>query len=292
MAGLTTAEAAWAPYEVPAGGQQVKAHYVHLVMSLDPKAKAIRRKNALDVYEACKAGKEMPQTEGSAGPLAPPPSAEALEKLAIGDVEIYYSAGRSATIITRSDYYINTKDPGAGPSEPRMRSADCSLREHKSKWLFVRTESGLCDVDLLERRYRSKDCGWSKSARERMYEKLPLPPAEIEKIRQRDMANSRKNKDANAWRRDTTSHATGEKRKIAGQVCEVFDILNGVYEKCFATPSSSFPIPAAHFAGNHPGLLLQHAWQPRGEILTAQEVQLEMGVSENLFAPPPGIPLD
>jgi hypothetical protein len=292
-AGLVEAEGTWIPYHAALSGPEVPAHYVHLVLSLDPKTAASRRQDVLDGYKACKLGNEMVRAAGEqAGSLAPPPSSASLEKLAASDVEIYYSDGRSATIVTRSDYYINTVDPGKGPSEPRMRSADCSLREHKSKWLYVQTESGVCDVDLLLRRYRSKDCGWAKSAREQVYEKLPLPPAEIEKMRQRDLATRQRNKGANARRQDTMSHATGEKRKIAGQVCEVFDTHNGTFEKCFATPNSSFPIPAAHYAGNHPGLLLQHTWRARGETLTAQEVKLEMGVSEKLFDPPPGVALD
>jgi len=292
-AGGALANEMWRPYQTPGDGPQVKAHYVHLVLAIDEERLAKLRRNIQDSYAACKLAKDVARQAGKdPGPLAPPPSMENPELLKRRDVEIYYSAGRSATIVTGFDHYINALDSEADAPGTRKRSRDCSLGEYKSKWLYVRTESGVCEVDLLKRRYRSRNCGWTKTVREQVYGNLPLPPAEVEKIRQQHDAARKRNADPDAWRRDPTARATGERRGFAGQACEAFDIMNGQFEACFATPRSSFAIPASHYAGRHPGLLLQHKWRPAGETLTAHEVRLEIGVSEKLFEQPADVTLD
>ncbi len=196
------------------------------------------------------------------GPLAPPPAAHAPEKVKISDVEIYYSAGRSVTVVTSSFFDINLLEGEGSPLECARR-ADCSLRELKTKFLYVRHGTGICEVDLLKGRYVSKNCPWTESA--------PGVRGESSK---------------------KTSRATGERRQIAGQECEVFDLANGTLERCFALPPSSFPIPVSHHSGRRPGLLLQQKWLPMGETLTAKEVRLEMDVSAAIFDPPPGVRLE
>lgn len=289
------ADGTWTPYPVATGGPQVKAHYVHLELSVDPEHQTRLRQEVQDTYKVCKLGKDAERSVGKdPGPLAPPPPRGAPEKVKIGDVEIYYSAGRSVAIVTGSTFRINLVEDGEGSSSERSRRADCSLREFKTKFLHVRPGSGVCEVDLLKGKYSSKSCPWTKTARDQALDSLPLPPAEIAKMRQRDEAIRQRNMTPGnqGGPPETMSHATGQRRTIAGQECEVIDIGNGTFEKCFALPPSSFRIPASHYAGRQTGLLLQQKWPAVGETLTAKEVRLEIDVSAAIFDPPPGVRLE
>ena len=267
----------WTPYPLPTGGPQVKAHYVHLELSIDADHQARLRREIQDTYQVCKLGKEAERSVGKdPGPLAPPPPRGAPEKVKIGDVEIYYSAGRSVAIVTGSTFRINLTDDGEGSSSERSRRADCSIREFKTKFLHVRPGTGVCEVDLLQGKYSSKSCPWTNTA-----------PEHAPGIRQRNMTPADQGGPP-----ETMSRATGQRRTIAGHQCDVIDIANGMFEKCFALPPSSFQIPASHYAGRRTGLLLQQKWPAVGETLTAKEVRLEMDVSAAIFDPPPGVRLE
>ncbi|MBI4998210.1 MAG: hypothetical protein HZC22_15230 [Rhodocyclales bacterium] len=274
---LACAAGTWTPYPLPTGGPQVKAHYVHLELSIDAEHQARLRQQIQDTYQACKLGKDGERSVGKdPGPLAPPPPRGAPDKVKTGDVEIYYSAGRSVAILTGSIFRINLVEDGEGSSSERSRRADCSLREFKTQFLYVRPGTGVCQVDLLKGKYTSKNCPWTKTA-----------PDHAPGIRQRNMTPGDQGGPP-----ETMSRATGQRRTIAGHECDVIDIANGMFERCFALPPSSFPIPAAHHAGRQPGLLLQQKWPAVGETLTAKEVRLEVDVSAAIFDPPPGLRLE
>ena len=274
VAGTAGADSRWTPYHDSFSGPKVKAHYVHLVLSIDPEREAAIRRDIKDTYAACRRGKESLLAAGEdPGPLAPPPREGVPDRSKIRDVDVYYSDGQSATIVTESNFRINLKEDGEGSSDERARRADCSLKEHKSKRLYVGRADALCEVDLLSGRYYSKGCPWTErtradASRMKLPAGGPAPGASF------------------------AAQATGEKRRIAGHECTVFDVLNGTFERCFASPASSFAIPASHYAGRQSGLLLQNKWPMVGETLTATDIKLEIDVSKAIFDPPPGALLD
>jgi hypothetical protein len=252
-------------------GQDVVVHYVHLTGHLfDNDA----QRGFLQIdYDRC-----VTQHRMTGRPFKPLPPGGLPEVPFPEDHEIYYGENRSVVISSGKTHSID--------------SVDCSLKLTPNKYMTMPVGSGECSVNLLEntasgickeRKPGANDNAISdrpSSSPRFMGDLSAVPPARqaeilawAERIAARPRAPS-------------TEQSTGEYRSVAGYRCAVYGEVKLV-ERCIARPKSDFVFPPNSANAFIPGLLLQI--RSPGMTMDAQEVTLNMKVSQSLFEIPAGV---
>jgi hypothetical protein len=195
------------------------------------------------------------------------------------DVDIYYTAGRTATVSAGRQYFL---DPG-----------NCGIEavDHRTLRLFGDDVGASCTIDLIKRRAdgaclpaRGKGTRQDAAASPGV-DLSKVPPYLRDDARRALEQISRQKRPAPV----DSLPATGEFRTIAGFKCRVHRHASLPLEKCIAHPESAFPIPPASFHAGLPGILLYMTLGDRVPTITASEVRLDIGLSADAFAVPADI---
>jgi hypothetical protein len=183
-------------------------------------------------------------------PVPPLPAGGIPALISNQDIEIYYAANRTLSV---SRAQLSTVDP-----------VSCELKTSANLTLRLTSSVGRCDIDLVRKQARGV-C--DASAHEHAAIALP--------------------------RRAAADQPAGEKT-VLGMSCDVHRAAAVSTEICVAEPTPAsdhpldpFPIPADPFNAGHPGLLLQV--DSPALTLRARDVRLNLSVSHDVFALPPGL---
>ena len=169
--------------------------------------------------------------------------------------EIYYSPNRTLTVYRGTTNYIDFDS--------------CALAQRLHHTRELNSVRGSCNIDMIKREAHGEcDAALQRHA--------PAPSAPPDSPARR------------AAVRIAGLMPTSNFNTIERQRCEIYrGGPDRVSELCIARPASRFTIPAAPFNAGVPGLVLAIS----SPILTerAQRVELDLEVSENMFAVPGGI---
>jgi hypothetical protein len=280
------AEGPWTPYYKNFPGQDMKGHYVHLTGTLDPALEQIERNNLATTYQTCKYWKDEMSARGvPVRPIAPAPEIP-LHPWS-SDLEVYYGPGRSATLLSTTEHYIDLAGDHAARHEGILQS-DCRMKTLTTKTLQVRHGAQICDIDLVKMQLKpSAYCSGS----------IPIPSGAAGRQLAESIARSRSMLAAGprplppmTGPAQAVGGATGETKTILGMKCQIYGSTS-LLRFCIASPASSFPYPPAQPHDLLPGVVLEYALPAMGMTYKAQEAVLEMSVGAALFERPAGITL-
>lgn len=270
----TCASVAGAAWHDEHPGNEVRAHHVHLSGHSANNESA--RQLMQQERQACA------EINASLGNLVAPVTAipPIIDQQ---DVDIYYAAGLTATIISGRSYSLDR--------------SNCAIEatDYSHLRLFGNNVSETCTVDLIKRRANglclpAKEEGKRQNVANSPGVDLSKVPPHLRDDTQRALAQLAQRK-----RHAPTNgslQATGEFRTIAGTKCRVHRHASLPLEKCIAQPDSAFPIPPSSFHAGLPGLLLYMTIGDQAPTLTASEVHLDIGLSAEAFAVPADIRRD
>jgi hypothetical protein len=253
-------------------GQDVVVHYVRLTGNASDSK--VERKNLQITYDACSS-----RNRSLNRPVAPLPDGGIPEVPSSIEVQIYYSANRTVAATEGKIHDINFDT--------------CALEESQRHNLTLMSAAGECRVDLIkasaygtcdERVHRDAPAATAQQPGLPALPKLDTSRMSSQLRAQTEAAAARA---ATYMPRASSLPPTGETRQVAGEHCAVYRHDGLSDEKCIARPESRFFIPASCLNGAIPGLVLQI--KSRLLNLTAQQVTMDMKVSESLFAVPPGV---
>jgi len=252
-------------------GNDVRAHHVHL--SGHSADNDVKRSLLLQERQACAKINTSLGNPVAASSTVPPIIDQQ-------DVDIYYAAGRTATLTVGRHYQLNHDNCAIQAADSR------TLR------LFGHHVSESCAIDLIKRRANGLclppgEEGKPESPATSQGIDLSKVPPHLRNDAQRALAQIARRKRSASPKESLP--ATGEFRTIAGLKCRVHRHASLPLEKCIAHPDSSFPIPASSFHAGLPGLLLYMTIGDHTPTLTANEVNLDIGLSAEAFAVPPDI---
>lgn len=269
VAALPASPATWADRHL---GQDVVVHYVRLTGSASDSK--VERGNLQITYDACSS-----RNAGLGHPVTPLPDGGIPEVPSPIEVQIYYSANRTVAVSEGKIHDINFDT--------------CALEASPRHNLTLRSAAGECKADLIkasaygtcdERAHRDAPAATAQQPGLPALPKLDTRRMTPQLRAQFEAAEAR----VSMYQpRASSLPPTGETRQVAGEHCAVYR-LDGLFnEKCIARPGSRFFIPASSLNGAIPGLLLQI--KSRMLNVTAQQVTMDMKVSQSLFAVPPGV---
>ena len=270
----TCASQASAAWHDQHAGDDVLAHHVHLSgHSADNEDKRHRLQQEQQACAGINASLGKPVASSSGIPPI----------IDQHDVDIYYTAGQTATITAGQRYVIDHDN--------------CSVKalESHTLRLFGDNVGESCTIDLLKRRANGlclppNENGKPQNVAESPGVDLAKVPPHLRDDTQRALARISKRK-----RHAPTNGslpATGEFRTIAGIKCRMHRHPSLPLEKCIAHPDSAFPIPPSSFHAGLPGLLLYMTIGDQTPALTASEVHLDIGLSASAFTVPADIRRD
>ena len=246
-------------------GHDVKSHYVHLTGYGGNNTANL--KTLWTEYKACA---DLHKTLGQ--PFESLSSDDIPPIVQSEDVEIYYSAVRTVTFVKAIRYQIVP--------------TNCALTHFLYQTLDLRSSIGACEMDLIKKEARgvcNSDAHRHASAASTGPKTAPI---DMSKVPLNMQAQVQAQIDRMAQLRSKPNSgppASGIVKDIAGYPCDVFiSVTNS--QKCIAHPKSDFVIPGARFNLEKGGLLLEV--KSPAMTLTAQEVVMNMTVSESLFAVP------
>ncbi len=270
----TCASLASAAWHNEHAGDDVRAHHVHLSgHSADNEHKRLQLQQEQQACAEINASLGKPAAPSSGIPLI----------IDQQDVDIYYTAGQTATLTAGRRYVIDRDN--------------CSVKalESHTLRLFGDNAGESCTIDLLKRRANGlclppEKKGKPQNVAESPGVDLAKVPPHLRDDAQRTLARISKQK-----RHAPTNGslpATSEFRTIAGIKCRVHRHATLPLEKCIAQPDSVFPIPPSSFHAGLPGLLLYMTIGEQAPTLTASEVHLDIGLRTEAFAVPADIRRD
>lgn len=183
--------------------------------------------------------------------------------------EIYYSANRTLSV-KRGVLYI-------------IDQANCALRTREHHMQILRSSIGKCDIDVIRNEARGR-CDSAAHARASASDSASAADASaVDMGKVPSYLRAQVETQIKQTRQQLQRSGT---KTVAGHQCTVYRLESGHSEKCVANPPSPFAIPAAPFNEGLPGILLA-VTQP-AMTLEAQQVTLNLRVSENLFTVPAG----
>ena len=249
-------------------GSDLPVHYVYLTgYRTNAAGNEAARRVLLDVHEKCVASN---QRRGLPYTRLPPEGVPAIVEPR--DIEIYYSSNRSLTVTKSKFHHID--------------SNTCALQEFPHHQMELLSAIGRCTIDLIKQSARGvcDDQAHARAPNTTMSELLPdtIPAAELNKVPPHLRAEAVSRFELAKG----ISHVlTGEVKTIAGYRCAVHRTADT--DKCVSNPPSPFPIPVSYLNRAIPGLLLE----TKSPLLTleAQEVKMNIGVSQSIFMLPKGL---
>ncbi|MDO9597443.1 MAG: hypothetical protein Q7J47_06965 [Azoarcus sp.] len=279
--GSAVADNMSSPYHEGLGGAKVRVHYVHLSMERVPEFKVKDRESLLTAHEICRQGKEaLRQVGEDPGPYQPLPPDGIPEKTWIEDTEIYYGAGRSVVVVTKTEHRIDLGE--SKKHRDRGLTGDCGLRRTTERIIHFMEGRRVCKVNIAAgKTWLGPSC--SKSASGAAASGAARALGDVNVVRRAESLSPGDSLSRAPKSVQGLVGLTGESRVIANHRCEVSGTPSLV-EKCIATPESAFPLHISHLNRERAGILLQAVMTDRS--YTAREVLLDMEVGDQVFAVP------
>lgn len=279
LAGAAQASETWRPYHSGVGGAAARVAYVHLVMEQTPEHREADRRWLEEQHEICRQGKEGVELIGKAAePYRALPPEGVPERPWIEDIEIYYAAGRSVTVVTTTTYSIDLARPTARHPD---RKGDCALARTTARTIHYLDGASECKVrQTAGRRELGLSC---KQVPGRARANVAAPG--IVHARPLPQAPQRA---GGAFLPGLPEAAlpmlvgTGETRLIAGRRCRVFGTPD-LLEQCVETQEDPAVLQVSPF-NRVSGLLLQAVMSNRRYTARRAEAGIEVG--EHLFRIP------
>ncbi|GEM_PF-4147284 len=250
---------AWTPYHAHfSGGASAPVHYVHQKLDMPPSFHERHRQTLLDHYTLCRKAKEAAALIGE-----PVESYQPLPELPahpwVGDVEIYYGAGRAVAVTTFTHYVIDLQKDRRKPHW----KGDCGLLKSTTRTISMHDPTRACKIETsaLSSRLEVRCSPRAGDAEHRYRASLPDEALGV-------------------------AGPTGEIRTIAGRRCRVFGALKELetcIEKRDRLGGQTMPLLSPVNSIEAGLLLLSNLG---GLRYAAQRVELDIQVGERLFQIP------